>query len=162
MAAINRVTVEGHIGRDCETRTFQNGTVMVTFSIAHKETYKDSKGETVTNTSWFKIKKTGRDGLLAYAQRFYVKGQALTVDGILKTNEYQNSDGVKVTETFIDITRGDTSLHGDIKGLKDSAQPAAPQRAPAQRSPQPAQQSSSQPAQEPAYAGDYDFSDPFA
>lgn len=44
MAGINKVILVGHLGRDPEVMTFDNGTKKATFSMATTESYRDKEG----------------------------------------------------------------------------------------------------------------------
>ena len=50
MSGINKVILIGHLGKDPEVRTFENGTKKANFSLATTEYYKDKDGKTIYTT----------------------------------------------------------------------------------------------------------------
>ena len=48
----NKVQLIGNVGNEPEITNLENGKKVAKFSIATNESYKDSKGEKVTNTQW--------------------------------------------------------------------------------------------------------------
>lgn len=93
---VNKVELQGYLGRDAEVKQFETGRALVTFSMATNESYKNNKGEWVTNTSWHNItlwlngKKSETD--------FLKKGALVRVDGKLSTRKYTDKAG---TDRFI-------------------------------------------------------------
>jgi single-strand DNA-binding protein len=88
---INKVEIQGFLGRDAEVRTFESGRTMVTFSVATNEGYKNTKGEWVENTSWHNItlwrSKKDED------QSFLKKGSLVKVTGKLNNRKYTDKNG---------------------------------------------------------------------
>ena len=50
MQSINKVTLIGNVGKDPETRTFNNGGKVCNFSLATSESWKDKQGEKQEST----------------------------------------------------------------------------------------------------------------
>lgn len=89
---INRVEIQGYLGRDAEIRSFESGRMLVTLSIATNESYKNTKGELVTSTTWHnvahwrtKMEDSMRDNLK--------KGALVQVEGKLNTRKYTDKKG---------------------------------------------------------------------
>ena len=53
--SINKVELQGFLGRDAEVKTFESGRTLVNISVATNESYKNDKGEFVTNTTWHNV-----------------------------------------------------------------------------------------------------------
>ena len=51
----NRVQLIGNLGNDPEIVNMESGSKLAKFSIATNETYKNTKGEKVTDTQWHNV-----------------------------------------------------------------------------------------------------------
>jgi single-strand DNA-binding protein len=90
-ATVNRVEIQGFLGRDAEVRTFDSGRTLVTFSVATNENYKNAKGEWITNTTWHNITywKNRKDESVDFLK----KGELIAVNGKLNTRKYTDKEG---------------------------------------------------------------------
>jgi len=90
-ATVNRVEIQGFLGRDAEVRTFDSGRTLVTFSVATNENYKNAKGEWITNTTWHSITywKNRKDESVDFLK----KGELVAVNGKLNTRKYTDKSG---------------------------------------------------------------------
>ncbi len=88
---MNKVQLIGHVGKDPETRTMQNGGKVVSFSVATSETWKDKKtGERKERTEWHRI-TVFAPGLAGIAEKYIRKGSKVYVEGQLETRKYQDA-----------------------------------------------------------------------
>ncbi|MCG8311479.1 MAG: single-stranded DNA-binding protein [Cytophagales bacterium] len=99
MAGVNKVILIGNLGSDPEIRHLSNGSVVANFNIATSETYNNKNGERVTQTEWHRIELW--DGLAKVAEQYLKKGQTVYIEGKLKTENWQDSDGNNRTTTRI-------------------------------------------------------------
>jgi single-strand DNA-binding protein len=101
MAGVNKVILIGHLGKDPESFTFDNGVKKVSFSMATTESYKNKQGERIDNVEWFNIVLWR--GLADVAEKYLTKGQQIYLEGKIKTRMYEK-DGKKnyVTEIYAD------------------------------------------------------------
>lgn len=91
--SVNKVTLIGNLGKDPESRTFQNGGKVVNFSIATSETWKDKDtGERKEKTEWHNVSVLN-EGLAGVAERFLKKGSKVYVEGAMKTRKWQDQSG---------------------------------------------------------------------
>ena len=99
MAGVNKVILVGHLGKDPEVRTLENGAKVANFSMATTESYKDkTTGERIDNTEWHNI--VVWRGLADVAERFLKKGSLIYIEGKLQTRSYEK-DGVTRYSTDI-------------------------------------------------------------
>ena len=92
MKGVNRVTLIGTLGRDPETKTFQNGGSLTQFSIATSESWTDKNtGERKEHTEWHRIVASNRLGEIA--QQYLKKGSKVYIEGKLKTRQWTDQDG---------------------------------------------------------------------
>lgn len=88
---INKVELQGFLGRDAETRTFESGRTLISFSMATNESYKNAKGEWVDNTTWHNVTHWvyGKDADYGFLK----KGAMVSVSGKLNTRKYTDKGG---------------------------------------------------------------------
>lgn len=97
----NRVILSGHLGQDPETKHFDSGKTYTKFSLATNETYRNDKGETVTETQWHNL--IIWNGLAKTAEKILSKGKEVVVEGKLVSRNYTDKEGVKryITEVVV-------------------------------------------------------------
>ncbi len=93
MGTINKVILLGNLGKDPETRSFENGGTAVNFPLATTESYYDrEKSERVDlPTEWHNI-RVNKPGLTTLAQKLQ-KGSQVYLEGSLRTRQYQTKEG---------------------------------------------------------------------
>ena len=96
----NKVQLIGNVGNTPEILTFESGKKMAKFSIATNETYKNNKGEKVTDTQWHNVIAWGKTAELI--EDYVPKGKEIGLEGRLTSRSYDDKDGVKkyVTEVI--------------------------------------------------------------
>ncbi len=93
----NRVQLIGRLGKNPESRTFDSGKMMTTFSLATNESYKNNKGEKVEDTQWHNIVAWGKVAELS--NKLLQKGQEVAIEGKLVSRSYEkNGEKKYVTE----------------------------------------------------------------
>ena len=112
--------ISGHLGRDPETRTFDNGSAVCNFSVAVDQSYKDRDGNKVEKTKWVRVSVWG--GLGSVCQQYLTKGREVTVTGVSDASAYINEAGEAVPSN--ELRARDVKFHG--RG-NDNAGQAAPQ-----------------------------------
>ena len=91
--SVNKVIIVGNLGRDPESRSFQNGGKVVNLRIATSETWKDrNSGERKERTEWHSI-AIFNEGLAGVAERFLRKGSKVYIEGQLQTRKWQDQNG---------------------------------------------------------------------
>ena len=126
--SINKVTLIGHLGKDPESRTFQNGGKVVNFSIATSETWKDKNtGEKKEKTEWHNISVLN-EGLAGVAERYLKKGSKVYVEGAMKTRKWQDQSGQDKYSTEV-VLQGFNSvlvmLDGPNGGKSEGGSPSS-------------------------------------
>ena len=99
MNGVNKVILIGNLGSDPEVRHLSNGSVVANFNIATSESYTNKNGERVTQTEWHRIELW--EGLAKVAEQYLKKGQTVYIEGKIKTENWQDSDGNNRTTTRI-------------------------------------------------------------
>ena len=105
MASLNKVMLIGHLGKDPEIISFENGTKKMSVTLATTERYRDRNGEWAEQTDWHNLVAWGNLAIdIAEKRRNYIKGDFMYVEGRLKTRQYVDAQNVTryVTEVLVD------------------------------------------------------------
>ena len=98
---LNKATLIGHLGKDPEIRSFQNGGRVANLSIATSESWKDKEsGERKERTEWHRVTILS-DGLVTIAEKYLAKGAKVYIEGKLETRKYTDRDNVERYTTEI-------------------------------------------------------------
>ncbi|WPU97634.1 single-stranded DNA-binding protein [Mucilaginibacter sp. cycad4] len=89
----NSVRLVGNLGMDPEVKVFESNKKMVRLSIATNESYKNDKGEKITDTQWHNLIFWGTQAKLA--EDLLKKGDEVAVEGKLSNRNYTDKDGIK-------------------------------------------------------------------
>lgn len=89
----NKVQLIGNLGNDPEVITLESGKTLAKFSIATNESYKNSKGERVTDTQWHNVVAWGKTAELV--KQYLTKGKEVAVEGKLTNRSYETKEGEK-------------------------------------------------------------------
>ena len=98
----NKVQLIGHLGAAPEIKNLENGNSMAKMSIATNDTYKNAKGEKVTDTQWHSVVAWGKTAEIA--GKYLTKGSEVMIEGRLNYREYTGSDGQKRHSTEIVVS----------------------------------------------------------
>jgi single-strand DNA-binding protein len=91
--SVNKVIIVGNLGRDPESKSFQNGGKVVNLRIATSESWKDKNtGERKEATEWHSV-AIFNEGLANVAERYLRKGSKVYIEGALKTRKWQDAQG---------------------------------------------------------------------
>tara|TARA_R110000744_G_scaffold30928_2_gene73035 strand:+ start:2450 stop:2854 length:405 start_codon:yes stop_codon:yes gene_type:complete len=100
MRALNEVKLIGNLGRDPETKTFDDGNSTTTFSVATSESWKDkTTGEKKEKTEWHRCVCWRQ--IATIASTYLKKGSKVYVSGSLQTRQYTDKGGVEKYSTEI-------------------------------------------------------------
>ncbi|MCW8982142.1 MAG: single-stranded DNA-binding protein [Altibacter sp.] len=87
----NKVQLIGNLGNDPEILTLESGKKLAKFSIATNESYKNQKGERVTDTQWHNVVAWGKTAEIV--ESYVTKGKEVAVEGKLTTRSWDDKDG---------------------------------------------------------------------
>ncbi len=98
----NKVQLIGNLGNDPEIVNLESGKKLAKFSIATNETYKNNKGERVTDTQWHNVVAWGKTAEIV--ENYAVKGKEVAIEGKLTSRSYETKQGEKryITEIVCD------------------------------------------------------------
>jgi single-strand DNA-binding protein len=88
---MNKVLLIGNIGKDPEVKTFDWGKV-AKFSLATTESYKNKKGEKITETEWHNCVFKGK--VCDIIEQYVHKGDKIHVQGKIKIHTYKDKNQV--------------------------------------------------------------------
>ena len=89
----NKVQLIGNLGNNPEIITLESGKKLAKFSIATNESYKNSKGEKVTDTQWHNIVAWNKTAEII--EKYLTKGSEVMVEGKLTSRSYDTKEGEK-------------------------------------------------------------------
>ncbi|MDE3742433.1 single-stranded DNA-binding protein [Maribacter polysaccharolyticus] len=89
----NKVQLIGNLGNDPEIVNLDGGSKLAKFSIATNETYKNAKGEKVTDTQWHNVVAWGKTAEIV--ENYLLKGNEVAVEGKLTHRSYETKEGEK-------------------------------------------------------------------
>lgn len=97
----NRVQLIGNLGMDPEVKKLESGKTMAKISLATNDTYKNQKGEKVTDTQWHNLVAWGKTAEIA--EKYLKKGSEVAIEGKLTSRSYEDKEGVKkyITEVVV-------------------------------------------------------------
>jgi single-strand DNA-binding protein len=89
----NKVQLIGNLGQNPDIKNIGEDKRVAHLSVATNETYRNSKGEKVTDTQWHNVVAWGK--LADIAEKLLVKGTEVVVEGKLISRSYVDKQGVK-------------------------------------------------------------------
>ncbi len=89
----NKVQLIGNLGNAPEVKTLEGGKKLARINLATNETYKNAKGEKVTETQWHNVIAWGKTAEIA--EKYFTKGLEVLVEGKLINHNYTDKDGIK-------------------------------------------------------------------
>lgn len=97
----NKVQLIGNLGNAPEVKTTESGKKLARFSVATNESYRNSKGEKVTETTWHNLVAWGK--VAEIAEKYLTKGKEVAVEGKLINRSYTDKDGNKRYITEVEV-----------------------------------------------------------
>ena len=131
MRSVNKVIVIGHLTRTPEIRQTTNGHKVATFSLATNRVWKDVDGQRQEATDY--IDCVAWSGLANVLEQYVKVGQAVYIEGQLRTRSWEAQDGSKRHKTEVVIKElniltwkeGDMPVNAD-ESVEEASTPAAP------------------------------------
>jgi len=110
-----KVSIIGHLGQDAQLKTFNNVNY-VSFSVAHSEKYKNSKGEDVEKTQWVScLKRLGESEKIVQLLK---KGSKVYVEGSMSAKTFDNKGVAEVAlncnVSYLDVTIKESSVSSTV------------------------------------------------
>ena len=100
MAGVNKAIIVGHLGRDPEFRTLENGSNVCRLSVATTRSWTNkTSGETQEETEWHRITVWGKQA--EHCNNYLSTGRQVYVEGRLRTSSYDDGHGGKKYSTEI-------------------------------------------------------------
>ena len=109
---INKVILVGHLGRNPEVKSFDNGGKIANFSMATKEIWKDVKGDRQEHTEWHYV-VVRKSSSLTFTELYLKKGMLVYVEGKLRSRSYKTKTGEE--RTVLEVLADDVQLLSNSK-----------------------------------------------
>ncbi len=97
----NKVQLIGNLGNAPEVKTTESGKKLARFSVATNESYRNAKGEKVTETTWHNLVAWGK--VADIAEKYLTKGKEIAIEGKLINRSYTDKDGNKKYITEVQV-----------------------------------------------------------
>ena len=97
----NKVQLIGNLGANPEVNTLDGGRKLARFNVATSETYRNAKGDKVTDTQWHTLVAWGK--VAEIAEKYLKKGSEIAVEGKLINRTYNDKDGNKKYITEVQV-----------------------------------------------------------
>jgi single-strand DNA-binding protein len=97
----NKVQLIGNLGNAPEVKTLESGKKMARFSVATSESYRNAKGEKVTETQWHTLVAWGK--VAEIVEKYLTKGKEVAIEGKLISRSYNDKEGNKKYITEIQV-----------------------------------------------------------
>jgi len=123
---VNKVILIGNVGKDPDVRYLEGNVPVAHFPLATSETYRNRDGEKVTQTEWHNI--VVWRGLAKVVEDYVKKGQALYIEGKIRSRSYEDKTGNKryITEIVADNLQM-LGRRGDSESTAPAADSSAPE-----------------------------------
>src|SRR5882724_4799009 len=100
MSGVNKVILLGRLGKEPESRTLESGTMVVNFTLATSEVYKDRvTGERKEVTDWHNVVLWR--GLAETASKYLHKGDQVYIEGKMRTRSWEKDNVTRYTTEVI-------------------------------------------------------------
>ena len=97
----NKVQLIGNLGSKPEVKNTENGKKLARFSLATNESYRDAKGEKVSETQWHRVIAWGK--VAEIAEKYLEKGKEIAIEGKLINRSYTDKLGNKKYVTEVQV-----------------------------------------------------------
>lgn len=92
----------GNVGQNPEITTLEGGRKKAKFTIATTETYRNAKGEKVTDTQWHNLVAWGR--IAEIIEKHVTKGSEVAVEGKITYRTFTDKEGMKKSFAEIQVS----------------------------------------------------------
>ena len=89
----NKVQLIGNLGNAPEIKVLDGGKKLARLSLATNETYKNAKGEKITETQWHNV--IAWDKAAEIVEKYFTKGLEVLIEGKLVNRNYTDKEGIK-------------------------------------------------------------------
>jgi single-strand DNA-binding protein len=98
---MNHVNLVGQMASDPQVIVLENGRKIAKFSMSTRETYLDDEGQTKHINNWHRVTAWGK--WVNVLEQLGSKGQALAIEGKLRSRFYQSKTGLRQAVTEVEI-----------------------------------------------------------
>lgn len=103
MTGVNRAILIGHLGKDPEIRSTQDGRKIANFSVATSEAWRDkATGERRERTQWHNV-VIFNEALAKVAEQYLKKGSKVYLEGAMQTRKWTDNKSIDryITEVVL-------------------------------------------------------------
>lgn len=120
---VNKVILVGHLGKDPDVQSFENGLKKASFSLATTEGFKNKDGQ--QHTEWHNVVLWRTSAEIA--EKYLKKGSLIYLEGKIRTRQWEDKEGNKryTTEILGDMFQMLGSGNGGQRGTGTGEDDAA-------------------------------------
>ena len=97
----NKVQLIGNLGNNPEVKSLDGGKKVARFNVATSESYRNTKGEKITETQWHTLVAWGK--VAEIAEKFLQEGSEVAIEGKLINRSYNDKEGNKKYITEVQV-----------------------------------------------------------
>jgi len=97
----NKVQLIANLGNNPEVKSLDGGKKVARFNVATSESYRNTKGEKITETQWHTLVAWGK--VAEIAEKFLQKGSEVAIEGKLINRSYNDKEGNKKYITEVQV-----------------------------------------------------------
>lgn len=101
--SVNKVILIGNLGADPEIKHLEGDRTVANMRLATNESYTDRSGQRVDLTEWHQLEVWGNQAKVA--EQYLRKGSKIYVEGRIRTEKWQDSEGNNRYTTRIRVDR---------------------------------------------------------
>ena len=101
ISQMNHVNLIGQMSSDPKVIYLKNGQRVAQFSVSTRETYLNDEGETKNINNWHRVRAWGK--WVQVLEQLGSKGQALAIEGKLRSRFYKSKTGEKKSITEVEV-----------------------------------------------------------
>lgn len=120
MAFLNKIMLIGNVGKNPETRTFQDGGKIVNITMATNKKYTNNNGQAINQTTWHNI--VFRNKLADVVEQLVHFGDLIFVEGELVTRKYTDKNGTE--RVVYEVAANAMQILKQVSGGDSAQQPA--------------------------------------
>jgi single-strand DNA-binding protein len=98
----NRVQLIGNLGGKPEMKETEGGKKLAVFNLATNDSYRNAKGEKISETQWHRVVAWGK--VAGIAEKYLDKGKEVAIEGKLINRSYTDKEGNKKYVTEVQVS----------------------------------------------------------
>lgn len=90
---MQKLNLIGNVGNDATVMVLEGGNAVISFSVAHSQSYKDKDGVKVEKVTWWDCSIWRKEGQKAEIAKYLLKGTKVYIEGEPSAETYTTQSG---------------------------------------------------------------------